>query len=234
MRRELSGLIAAFALLASPVLAQGAGKQDSVKPAPKTGAKADSAKPATKVPPKADQTKQAPGKAAANTEQGKQPVANPQTKTGQAKQVGTAAVQAKQAPPQAPPAGVKPDTGKGAALSQSGGKGQMTIMREIFTYEPAGRRDPMMSLANTPTLRPLLTEIECIGILYDEDGRRSEAVMRSLDKKKTYRVRVGQMLGRMTVAQITRREVVFTIDEYGFSRQVSLPVKPDTSIARTP
>jgi hypothetical protein len=215
MRRELSGLIAAFALFATPVLAQRGGKQDSVKPAPKTGAKAD-----TKVPPKADQ--------------GKQPAPNAQAKTGQAKQAGSAPVQAKQAPPQAVPAGVKPDTGNGAALSQSGGKNQMTIMREIFTYEPAGRRDPMMSLVNTPTLRPLLTEIECIGILYDEDGRRSEAVMRSLDKKKTYRVRVGQMLGRMTVAQITRREVVFTIDEYGFSRQVSLPVKPDTSIARTP
>lgn len=208
MRRELSGLIAAFVLLATPVLAQRAGKQDSVKPAPKTAAK---------------------------TDQGKQPAANPQAKTGQAKQAGSAAVQAKQAPPPAaPPAGVKADTGKDAVLSQAGAKGQMTIMREIFTYEPAGRRDPMMSLVNTPTLRPLLTEIECIGILYDEDGRRSEAVMRSLDKKKTYRVRVGQMLGRMTVAQITRREVVFTIDEYGFSRQVSLPVKPDTSIARTP
>jgi hypothetical protein len=193
-------------------LAQRAGKQDSVKPAPKTAAKADTAKPGTKVPPKADQTKQATKQA-------------PQKAPEQTKQA---------APPPAPPAGAKPDTGKGAALSQSGGKNQMTIMREIFTYEPAGRRDPMASLVNTPTLRPLLSEIECIGILYDEDGRRSEAVMRSLDKKKTYRVRVGQMLGRMTVAQITRREVVFTIDEYGFSRQVSLPVKPDTSIARTP
>jgi hypothetical protein len=233
MRRELSGLIAACALLAAPALAQGGGKQDSVKPAPKMAAKADTAKPGTKVPPKADQTKQAPAKSTAKADQGKQPAANPQTKAPQTQQ--KAPEQTKQAaPPPASPPAAKPDTGKGAALSQSGGKNQMTIMREIFTYEPAGRRDPMASLVNTPTLRPLLSEIECIGILYDEDGRRSEAVMRSLDKKKTYRVRVGQMLGRMTVAQITRREVVFTIDEYGFSRQVSLPVKPDTSIARTP
>jgi hypothetical protein len=221
MRRALSGLIAAFLLLAAPLAAQGGAKQDSAKkPAPKAGAKADTAKAAAKAPPKADQTKQGAGKSPAKTDQTKQPAAKAPAKTDQTKQPAAA--------------GTKPDTGKGVNLAEAGGKNQMTIMREVFTYEPAGRRDPMLSLANTATLRPLLSEIECIGILYDEDGRNSEAVMRSLDKKKTYRVKVGQMLGRMTVAQITRREVVFTIDEYGFSRQVSLPVKPDTSIARTP
>lgn len=167
---------------------------------------------------KTDAVKPAP-KTAAKTEQAKQPAGKVPAKADQTKQ---------------PAAAAKPETGKAASVSESGGIGQMTIMREVFTYESAGRRDPMASLSNTASIRPLLTEIECIGILYDEDGRNSEAILRSLDKKKTYRVKVGQSLGRMTVAQITRREVVFTIDEYGFARQVSLPVKPDTSAARTP
>lgn len=175
------------------------------------GAKPDSAKPASKAPAKMDQ----------KTDQSKQQAGKAPGKSDQTKQ-------------SAATAGAKPDTGGAVSVSESGGKGQMTIMRELFTYVDGGRRDPMLSLVNTAQLRPLLSEIECIGILYDETGRNSEAVMRSLDQKKTYRVKVGQTLGRATVAQITRREVVFTIDEYGFARQYSLPVKPDTTRGGVP
>ena len=73
------------------------------------------------------------------------------------------------------------------------------------------------------------------GCRYDESGPQSEAILRNTaDKKTQYRVKVGQTLGRMRIAQITRRDVVFNIEEFGLSRQVTLSVKPDTSKARTP
>ena len=112
---------------------------------------------------------------------------------------------------------------------------QMTIEREVFSYTGAGRRDPAVSLMNTDDLRPLISEVQVIGIMYDEEGTNSIAILRNtVDKKTQYRLKLGQMLGRMKVTQITRREVVFTIDEFGFSRQERLSVKPDTTVARTP
>jgi hypothetical protein len=121
-----------------------------------------------------------------------------------------------------------------SAAQTGADSGRMTLEREVFTYSAAGRRDPMVSLAGTGDIRPLITEIELVAIIYDEGGSNHMALIRNLkDKTVQYRVRVGQMLGRMRVTQITRREVVFTIDEFGFSRQQRLSVKPDTT-ARTP
>ncbi len=111
----------------------------------------------------------------------------------------------------------------------------MSLQREVFRYDDGGRRDPMVSLMNTSDLRPLITEVQVVGIIYDEEGTNHVAILRNtVDKKTQYHVKLGQMLGRMKVTQITRREVVFTIDEFGFSRQERLSVKPDTTAKRTP
>ena len=112
----------------------------------------------------------------------------------------------------------------------------MSLQREVFSYADGGRRDPAVSLMNTSEIRPLITEIQLIGIVYDEEGMNHMAILRNIvDTKKTqYHVKIGQMLGRLKVTQITRREVVFTVDEFGFSRQERLAMKPDTTAARTP
>jgi hypothetical protein len=115
--------------------------------------------------------------------------------------------------------------------------GTKTLEREVFTYTSGGRRDPMMSLVMSGDIRPLLAELELVAIIYDEGGTNHIALLRNIggskDKGKQYRIKVGQMVGRARVSQITRKEVVFTLDEFGFSRQQRLAVKPDT-IARTP
>jgi hypothetical protein len=122
---------------------------------------------------------------------------------------------------QAPPAGPK--------------AGELVIQREVFTYSTRGRRDPMVSLMNSDDLRPLLQDIELMGIIFDPRGSGSQATFRDLlDAKKIYRVKVGQTLGRMTVSEITARDVEFTIDEFGFSRRERLLLKPDSTAARTP
>jgi hypothetical protein len=106
------------------------------------------------------------------------------------------------------------------------------VMREAFDYDRAGTRDPFASLLNTSDLRPAISDLRLIGILYDQSGSRSVAIMR--DQQNTlYRSMVGQTLGRMRVSRITPRAVIFTIEEFGMNRQDSL-VLVDTTKTRIP
>lgn len=105
------------------------------------------------------------------------------------------------------------------------------IMREVFEYEPAGRRDPFFSLLTTAELRPTITDLKLVGILYDESGRRPVAIMRDVANNTQYRVTTGMTLGRMRVSSIKRRAVIFTIEEFGLNRMDTL-VLGDTSKLR--
>jgi hypothetical protein len=96
------------------------------------------------------------------------------------------------------------------------------VTREIFLYDAGGRRDPFFSLILTEDLRPLLSDLRLVGILYDATQRRSVAIFRDVLTNAQYRVGTGMPLGRMRVAQIKPRGVIFTIDEFGLSRQDSL------------
>ncbi len=106
------------------------------------------------------------------------------------------------------------------------------VMREVFNYDRTGTRDPFVSLLATSELRPVLSDLHLVGILYDVTGHRSVAIMRD-QTNKLYRASVGQTLGRMRVARIKPRAVIFTIQEFGFNRQDSL-VLADTTKVRTP
>ncbi len=96
------------------------------------------------------------------------------------------------------------------------------VTRELFTYDQAGRRDPFFSLILTEELRPLLSDLKLVGVLYEASGRRSVAIFRDILTNAQYRVQTGMPLGRMRVAQIKPKGVIFTIDEFGLSRQDSL------------
>jgi hypothetical protein len=96
------------------------------------------------------------------------------------------------------------------------------VTREVFAYADAGRRDPFFSLILTEDLRPLLSDLKLVGVLYEASGRRSVAIFRDLATNAQYRVQTGMPLGRMRVAQIKPKGVIFTIDEFGLSRQDSL------------
>ncbi len=108
-----------------------------------------------------------------------------------------------------------------------------TIYREVFEYDAGGRRDPFASLLGTSDLRPLLIDLRLAAIAYDPNGRNSVAVLRDLTSKEQYRVKVGQVLGRMRVAAIQPRSVTFTIQEFGLSRQETLTMDDSTRV-RTP
>src|SRR5262249_35855276 len=98
-----------------------------------------------------------------------------------------------------------------------------TIMREEYAYGRDGRRDPFYSLLATSELRPTIGDLRLTGILFDHSGNRSVATLRDVSANNVqYRVFVGSTLGRMRVAAIRMKAVIFTIDEFGTSRQDSL------------
>jgi hypothetical protein len=108
----------------------------------------------------------------------------------------------------------------------------ISISREVFSYEAAGRRDPFVSLLNTADLRPLLSDLVLVILTYDPKGVNSLAILRDAKTKDQYRVRPGQLIGRMRVTAIERTRVVFTIDEFGFSRQETLVFSDSTNVRK--
>jgi hypothetical protein len=106
-----------------------------------------------------------------------------------------------------------------------------TIYRESFVYDADGRRDPFNSLLTTNELRPTMSDLRLTGILYDHSGRHSVATLRDVGTNAQYRVTMGSTLGRMRVSNIRYTTVVFTIDEFGTTRQDSLVLR-DTTKAR--
>jgi hypothetical protein len=97
-----------------------------------------------------------------------------------------------------------------------------SLLREVFAYEGGGR-DPFMSLLRSGDVRPLLSDLKLTTIVYD--GRfavRSVAVLRDITNRRIYRVKTGDIIGRLKVTQIRPREIVFTVQEFGFERQETL------------
>jgi len=105
------------------------------------------------------------------------------------------------------------------------------VMRESFDYTRESRRDPFVSLMTTSDLRPTLTDLRLTGILYDLSGRRPVAILRDIAGGQ-WRVTTGMTLGRMRVAQIRTKTIIFTIEEFGFNRQDSLILGDTTRVRR--
>lgn len=110
---------------------------------------------------------------------------------------------------------------------------EVLINRESYAYPGAGRRDPFVSLMNTEELRPLLADLKLVAVALDPSGRNSVAVLRDMSTKEQYRVKVGQEIGRMRVAAIHAKDVVFGIEEFGYSRQETLAMVMDSTKVRT-
>jgi hypothetical protein len=109
---------------------------------------------------------------------------------------------------------------------------RVLINREVFQYDGDGRRDPFVSLLTTSDLRPLLNDLKLVAVAFDPRGQNSVAVLRDVTSKDQYRVRVGQTIGRMRVAAIQEKAVIFTIEEFGYSRQEILPFVVDSTKMR--
>jgi hypothetical protein len=144
----------------------------------------------------------------------------PNTKNA-AKPAGPSAATAKAPTPAPLPAPLPADPGP-----------KVLINREVFQYAGDGRRDPFVSLLTTSDLRPLLNDLKLVAVAFDPRGQNSVAVLRDITSKEQYKVRVGQTIGRMRVAAIQEKAVIFTIEEFGYSRQEILPFVIDSTKMR--
>lgn len=142
-------------------------------------------------------------------------------------QVKTTAVRTESAGMVGAPA-AKPETKK------SGTPAEITIERESFAYDGSGRRDPYKSLMTSSAVRPLLSDLRLTAVAFDPAGSNSVAILRDSYSRTQYRVRVGQQLGRLRVSAIRQKAVQFTIEEFGFNRQETLPLSSDTTKVRNP
>jgi len=125
-----------------------------------------------------------------------------------------------------------PRSGKGTAgAAAPGSKSDISLLRESFNYTADGRRDPFMSLMRTGELRPAVSDLKLVTVIYDPAGR-SVAILRDLSTKEQYRIKVGQTLGRMRVASIQPKSVTFTVIAIGTTFQEVLALN-DTTRART-
>jgi hypothetical protein len=126
-----------------------------------------------------------------------------------------------------------PRNGKGAAAAAPapGSKSDISLVRESFNYTADGRRDPFFSLMRTGELRPAVSDLKLVTVIYDPAGR-SVAILRDLTTKEQYRIKVGQTLGRMRVASIQPKSVTFTVIAIGTTFQEVLALN-DTTRART-
>jgi hypothetical protein len=97
-----------------------------------------------------------------------------------------------------------------------------SLVREVFAYEGAGR-DPFMSLIKSGDVRPLISDVRLVAVYYDARyPARSVAVLRDITTSRIYRVKPGEIIGRLRTTQIRPREVVFTVQEFGYERQETL------------
>jgi len=156
---------------------------------------------------------------------------------------GSAPAPAKPQPPQSaqrvsrvaarPPQAVADHpAGRANDVSADTGAAPIIIMREQYEYARDGRRDPFFSLIATSELRPTMSDLRLTGILFDQGGGHSVATLRDITTDQQYRVSLGSQLGRMRVSSIRLKSIVFTIDEFGATRQDSLILGDTTQVRK--
>ena len=132
--------------------------------------------------------------------------------------------------PAAPTPTPAPAPATAPAVAPTAAAPEVLINRESYSYPGAGRRDPFVSLMNTEEIRPLIGDLKLVAIAFDATGKNSVAVLRDIGTKEQYRVKVGQQIGRMRVAAIHEKDVVFGIEEFGYSRQESVAMNDSTKV----
>jgi hypothetical protein len=99
------------------------------------------------------------------------------------------------------------------------------VQRETFTYA-GGARDPFVSLITEDKVGPEFNDLLLVGVYLDlRRANNSVAVLRDKTNQKRYKLRVGDQLGRLKVAQIRQTDVVFTVEDIGFERQETLSLR---------
>jgi hypothetical protein len=109
---------------------------------------------------------------------------------------------------------------------------EVEVLRETFAYG-GGARDPFGSLINTKSAGPELIDLQLVGIYQDmRSSANSVAVLREKQSGKRHKLRTGDQIGRLRVAQIRNKDVVFTVEDFGFERQETLSLRKQEDLTQ--
>ncbi len=139
------------------------------------------------------------------------------------------------AQPAAPPSALSPvvDSARTDAGTQDSAQKakDLELSRETFAYSGAAR-DPFNSLLNMAKNGPELADLQLVGIYQNlRAPSGSIAVFREKDGGKRHKLRAGDQVGRSRLVQIRERDVVFTIEDFGFERQETLSLRKQEDVA---
>ena len=130
----------------------------------------------------------------------------------------------------------RPDTGKKApaaaapADSTSAEPTETAVMRETFSYGGASR-DPFASLIKSAHAGPEITDLQLVAIYEDlRYSGNSIAVLREKTSGKRYKLRQGEQVGRLRVSQVRSKDVVFTVQDFGYERQETLSLRKQEDV----
>jgi hypothetical protein len=74
-------------------------------------------------------------------------------------------------------------------------------------------------------LRPFVEDLRVTSIIFDmRYPTRSVAVLRDITTGEGYQVRAGDTVGRLLISEVREYEVVVSVQDFGQSRQVVIPV----------
>lgn len=106
------------------------------------------------------------------------------------------------------------------------------VLRESFAYGGASR-DPFASLIKSAHAGPEITDLQLVAIYQDlRYSGNSIAVLREKPGGKRYKLRQGEEIGRLRVAQIRAKDVVFTIQDFGYERQETLSLRKQEDVTQ--
>jgi hypothetical protein len=139
------------------------------------------------------------------------------------------------AAPPPPPAAAMPPVDPAAANAGAQDSAQkardLELSRETFAYSGAAR-DPFNSLLNMAKNGPELADLQLVGIYQNLRAHSASiAVFREKDGGKRHKLRAGDQVGRSRLVQIRERDVVFTIEDFGFERQETLSLRKQEDVA---
>jgi len=126
-------------------------------------------------------------------------------------------------------ASARPDS---SSAAPQGEVTEIEVLRETFAYG-GGARDPFGSLINTKSAGPELIDLQLVGIYQDmRSSANSVAVLREKQSGKRHKLRAGDQIGRLRVAQIRSKDVVFTVEDFGFERQETLSLRKQEDLTQ--
>lgn len=116
------------------------------------------------------------------------------------------------------------------SLAAGGTPGKPEVVRETFAYA-GGPRDPFSSLLTMDRMGPEFVDLQLVGVYQDlQYPSNSVAIVRDKVADKRYKVRAGDELGAMRVREIRAKDVVFTVQDFGYSRQEILSLRQQEDV----